>query len=96
MPCCHPLASEQAQTLLTYCVSPWRMRSQICRMDSQSVSSRSWLVALSTAKTHHYWSLSSVIPWLAPELSNRERTASFPFKTFGLNGKPHENPLDAR
>lgn len=32
---------------LSYCVSPCRMRSHICRMDSQSVSSSSWLVALS-------------------------------------------------
>lgn len=33
--------------LNTYWASPWRIRSQICRMDSQSVSSSSWLVALS-------------------------------------------------
>lgn len=43
-----------AQRPLTYCVSPWRIRSQICRMDSQSVSSRSWLVALSKTETDRY------------------------------------------
>lgn len=39
----------------TYCVSPWRMRSQICRMDSQSVSSNNWLVALSDSECKLYY-----------------------------------------
>lgn len=40
-------AADRAPPGGTHCVSPWRIMSQICRMDSQSVSSSSWLVALS-------------------------------------------------
>lgn len=62
-----PRDPTRSVATLTYCVSPWRIRSQIWRMDSQSVSSRSWLVALSTAEKHHYRARScSGIPYVAP------------------------------